>query len=72
MKHKIEQYFREEENQIIIDKSIIGKTIQDSDSNKAQILDVGCNAEGSYITVKGAGRGYKIPEPLFKHFKLID
>ncbi|MCJ7816606.1 MAG: hypothetical protein MUP55_02000 [Candidatus Aenigmarchaeota archaeon] len=72
MKHKIEQYIQKVENQIIIDKGIIGKTIQANDGDKAQVLSVGCDASGEYITVKGIERGYKIPKPLFKHFKLID
>jgi hypothetical protein len=72
MKDMIEQYIKKAGSQMIIDRSIIGKTIQASDGAKAQVLEAGCDFDGGYVTVKGAGNSYTINEKLFKHFKLID
>jgi len=73
MKHEIGEYFREEENQTIIDKHIIGKTVTPNEGRgKACVVNAGCDASGEYITAKFLGISYKIRKELFGHFKLID
>jgi hypothetical protein len=72
MERRIKKYLLEEDGKIIIDKSIIGKTVLSADGSTASVLNAGYDASGAYITVKGGEHGYKIPETLFKLFRLID
>jgi hypothetical protein len=69
----IDDYIREEGNQIIFDKRIIGKKIiSDYKDGEARVLEVGYDSNGPYIIVKGKENHYKISSEIFNFFEIID
>ena len=73
MRGSIEQYVRQEGDERIIDRDIIGEKIQANDgSNTGQVLSVSRDAGGEYITVKGPEGIYGIRIPVFKFYQLIE